>query len=364
MVGNESAPAYRRPSLLHSILEQSGPEFVLPDTWFEDEKVDLRLGTLVSQIDLERRIAVLNTGQAVEFRKACLATGSRVRRCAVAGVNLGNIFHLRTVRDMLALREVLETESNLVVIGGGCVAAEAAAVLSQLGKVRVTLMHRGRHLWSRRLDEVTAAWLTEYFAERGVKMLMGEALNGFEGRTVLKNVQTKSGLRVPAGLAVLALGVEPNLGLVANTPLSYPTGTPVNEFLETDEKGVFAVGDIAAYPDKFYMGVRRLDEIEGTIAQGHLAGANITGKKRQRFEWMPHRKLTVFDLNFDFVGDFGRPPTRVEFEGGYSKKDFQARYFYLESLMGILLCNQSAEAVAAAKVQLVHRPRDLKRRAA
>jgi NADPH-dependent 2,4-dienoyl-CoA reductase/sulfur reductase-like enzyme len=192
-------------------------------------------------------------------------------------------------------------------------------------------------------------------------MMMGETLNGFEGRTVLKNVQTKSGQRFPAGLAVVALGVEMNLGLVANTPLSYPNGTPVNEYLETDEKGIYAVGDIALFPDRVFGGVRRIDHVECTVVQGRTAGANMTGKKRQKFEWLPHYSSTVFDLQFDFVGDFSKPPTRMEFEGDRSKKKFLARYFYLQSLMGVVLCNQSPEKVEEAKMQVRTAPREMKK---
>src|SRR5207302_2137613 len=100
---------------------------------------------------------------------------------------------------------------QIVVIGGGLIGAETAAWFASFPKAHVALMHRGATVWSRYLDPASAAWLTQIYADRGVKLMMGEALNGFEGRTVLKNVQTKSGQRFPAGLAVVAIGAEPNL---------------------------------------------------------------------------------------------------------------------------------------------------------
>lgn len=364
MVGNETVLPYERPRLLKSLLGKSATPIEKLQrhdaSWFEKNKIDLRLDTIVTQLNVERRLAVLANGQAVEFRKACLATGSRARRPVVAGANLGNVFYLRSVRDVLALREIAELERNVVIVGGGCIAGEAAALLSQQ-KSNVTVIHRGKSIWNRVLDEETAAWLTGYFSEHGVKMMMGETLNGFEGRTALKNVQTKSGQRFPAGLAIVAIGVEMNLALVANTPLSYPHGTPVNECLETDEKGIFAVGDIAAFPDKILGGVRRVEHVECAIAQGHTAGANMTGKKRQKFEWLPHRKSTVFDLHFDFVGDFTKPSTRVEFEGDRAKKKFIARHYQLNSLNGIVLCNQSDDKIEAARTQLREWPREIKK---
>lgn len=365
MVGNETALPYQRPALLKALLGKTPGEFDavrhLNQSWFETNKIDLRLDTIVTQFNLERHLAVLSTGQAIEFRKACLATGSRARRPQVAGGTLGNVLYPRSLRDVLAMREIAETERDIVVIGGGCVAVEAAAALSQMGKPKVTMVHRGRHLLSRLLDEESAAWFTGYFGEKGIKLMLGETLNGFEGRTVLRNVQTKGGTRFSAGLAIVAFGTEMNLSLVQGTPLSYPKGTPVNEFLETDEKGVFAVGDIALYPDRVFGGVRRIDHLSCAVEQGRVAGANMTGKKRQKFDWMPHYTTTIFDLKFDFIGDFSRPPTRVELEGDRSKKKFIASQFQLTAPTGAVLCNQPEEKVEAAKARLREFPRQIKK---
>ncbi|MEI9892416.1 MAG: NAD(P)/FAD-dependent oxidoreductase [Chthoniobacter sp.] len=336
----------QRPLLFGSLLRKNGNQAVeklcVHDAaWFQKHHVDLRLDTFVTQFNIERHLAVLGNGQAVEFRKALLATGSRARRPQVAGGNLGNVFYLRSLRDVLALREIAETEHQIAIVGGGFIALETASLLAQLPKAQVTLMHRAP-LWTRSLGPEASVWLGEYLGKQGIKLMVGETLNGFEGRTVLKNVQTKSGQRFPAGLAIVAVGAEPNLGLVLNTPLAYPHGTPVNEYLETDEKGIFAAGDVAAYPDKILGGVRRVEHWNAAVAQGLVAGQNMTGKKRIKFEHLPHATSTVFDLHFDFLGDFSRPPSRIEFEGDLAKKKFIVRAFQLSALMSVALCNQDA----------------------
>ncbi len=365
MVGNEHCLPYHRPLLLQNCLNGKAPALEKLQhhdaAWFEKRHIDLRLDTLVTQLNVERHLAVLNNGQAVEFKKACLATGARSRRPQVAGFNLGNVVYLRTVRDILALREMVENEKEIVIVGGGFLAVEAAALIAARPKVKVTLLHRGRTLWDKKLDAESAEWLTQHVAEQGVKLMLGEVINGFEGRTVLRNVQTKSGQRIGAELAVVAIGCEPNLALVQNTPLAYPHGTPVNEHLETDEKGIYAVGDIAAFPCKILGGVRRFEHWECAQAQGRVAGANMTGKKRIKFEHVPHACGRAFDLNFDFVGDFTKPPTRVEIDGTRAKKKFVAHYYQPAGLVGILLCNQPPERVEAAKEELRSAPRGAKK---
>jgi 3-phenylpropionate/trans-cinnamate dioxygenase ferredoxin reductase subunit len=177
-------------------------------------------------------------------------------------------------------------------------------------------------------------------------------LNGFEGKTVLRNVQTKSGNRVAAGLAVVACGAEPNLDLVRNTPLSGPLGSPVTDYLETEEKGIYAIGDLAFYPDRLMGGMRRQTHWENARAQGLVAGANMTGKKRIRYEQLPYFWTEMFDLRFDFVGDFTLQPTRVDLSGAHGKKKFSARYYQGEKLRGILLSNARPKEIEAAKTQL------------
>jgi NADPH-dependent 2,4-dienoyl-CoA reductase/sulfur reductase-like enzyme len=321
------------------------------ERWFRAHKIETRFGTLVTQFNIERRLAVLANGESIEFNKACLAMGSRPVRPPVAGTNLGNVIYLRTIRDALALKEMASVERGIMVVGGGLLACEAASSL-RLMKLKVGLMHRDPYLLNRYLDPETGTWLTDYFAKHGVVLSMGESLNGFEGKTVLRNVQTKSGNRFPVGLAVVACGAEPNLDLVRNTPLAGPHGSPVTEYLETEEKGIYAVGDLAFYPDRIMGGVRRQTHWENARSQGLIAGANMTGKKRIRYEQVPYFWTEMFDLRMDFVGDFSVLPTRVGLDGAYAKKKFVARYYQGDKLRAILLCQQPEREVDSAKTQL------------
>src|SRR5436305_15130807 len=115
--------------------------------------------------------------------------GSRPVRQQVAGTSLGNVSYLRTIRDALALREMANLGKTFMVVGGGLLASEAAASLRMM-KMKVGLMHRDAYLLNRYVDPEIGTWLTDYFAKHGVVLSMGEALNGFEGKTVLRNVQT------------------------------------------------------------------------------------------------------------------------------------------------------------------------------
>jgi NADPH-dependent 2,4-dienoyl-CoA reductase/sulfur reductase-like enzyme len=357
LVGAEVSPPYKRWILSKSFLREKSPQLKKlqepEERWYQAHKIETRFGTVVTQFNIDRRLAVLANGESIEFNKACLAMGSRPVRPLVAGVSLGNVIYLRTIRDALALKEMANLEKTVMVVGGGLLACEAASSLRMM-KLKVGLMHRDSYLLNRYLDADTGAWLTDYFAKHGVTLSMGESLNGFEGKTVLRNIQTKSGNRYPVGLAVVACGAEPNLDLVRNTPLAGPHGSPVTDYLETEEKGIYAVGDLAFYPDRLMGGVRRQTHWENARKQGLIAGANMTGKKRTRYEQIPYFWTEMFDLRMDFVGDFSVLPTRIDLHGTYAKKKFVARYYQGERLRGILLCQQPSGEVESARTQLRH----------
>jgi 3-phenylpropionate/trans-cinnamate dioxygenase ferredoxin reductase component len=354
LVGAEPHPGVRRPELLRGML---GPKalpiekLLMHDAaWFHRLKVDLRLNTVVTQFSLEQRAAVLATGQAIQFGKALLATGSRARRPEIAGANLGNVFYLRSAREIAGLREVTDLEKSVVVVGGGLVGAETASLLRKL-KANVTMITRSQAVWTRFLDPETAVWFTEYLAANGVKLMLNEHLNGFEGRTVLQRVQTKSGQRIDTAMAIVAVGSEPNLQLVQASPLWSQNGCPVTERLESDELGIFAAGDIALYPNPILGGMRREEHWDAALAMGRAAGLNMaTRKKMTNFSYIPWHQSRIFDLVFDFIGDFTRPPTRVELDGDRAKKrKFTLKCYQLNKLTGVVCCNAEERKVKALR---------------
>src|SRR5882724_13568918 len=155
LVGAEAFPPYKRWILSKGFLREKEVNLKkvqeLDERWFEAHKIEARFGTVATQFNIERRLAVLANGESIEFNKACLAMGSRPIRPTVAGVNLGNVIYLRTLRDALALKEMATLEKGIMVVGGGLLACEAAASLRMM-KLKVGLMHRDSYLLDRYID--------------------------------------------------------------------------------------------------------------------------------------------------------------------------------------------------------------------
>ena len=136
LVGAEIFQPYKRWILSKSFLREKDPQVKKIQEWdahwYDAHKIETRLGTIVTQVNIDRRLAVLGNGESIEFKKACLAMGSRPVRPPVAGVNLGNVIYFRTIRDALALREMASLEKTVMVVGGGLLACEAAASLRMM----------------------------------------------------------------------------------------------------------------------------------------------------------------------------------------------------------------------------------------
>src|SRR5215472_17558583 len=168
LIGAEVPSPYKRWILSKGFLREKEANLKnlqeFDERWFDAHKVEVRLGTVVTQFNIDRRFAVLANGESIEFTKACLATGSRPVRPPVAGTSLGNVIYLRTVRDALALREMSNLEKTIMVVGGGLLSCETAASLRMM-KMKVGLMHRDHYLLNRYVDPDTGSWLTDYFAK-------------------------------------------------------------------------------------------------------------------------------------------------------------------------------------------------------
>src|SRR5258708_16570250 len=150
LVSNEAHLPYHRPALSKSVLKDGAPSVEKlaekSEDWYRKRSIELRLATLVREFNIERRLAVMENGQTIEFRKACLATGSRARRPHVAGANLRNVVYLRTYRDILAVREILGSEKHVVIVGSGYLGAEVASAL--IGAVaKVSVLSRDKTPW-------------------------------------------------------------------------------------------------------------------------------------------------------------------------------------------------------------------------
>ncbi|HET7887376.1 MAG TPA: FAD-dependent oxidoreductase [Bradyrhizobium sp.] len=274
VIGAEPRLAYNR-VLLSSVLagETASHEIELkPANWWRDRGVTLKYGCTVDEIDVGRRELKIAGEESVGFSKLVLATGSTPLRLNVPGVELSGVHTFRDSRDVDLLLTLAAAKKRVVVIGGGLLGLEAAYGLAKAG-APVTLVHLMDRLMERQLDAPAAALLKSLVENKGIKVLLNASTKAIVGERRVEGVELSDGQRIDADVVILAAGIRPNITLAKEGGIAVNRGVIVDDQLQTDKAGIFALGECAEHRGICYGLVEPAYEQARVLAQ-HLAGRN------------------------------------------------------------------------------------------
>jgi 3-phenylpropionate/trans-cinnamate dioxygenase ferredoxin reductase subunit len=307
LVGDEAGAPYDRPPLSKSFL--SGQESLDDITlhgpgFYESRRIALRTGTAAVGLDRPEGNLLLGDGQVIGYGRLVLATGARGRPLPVPGSGLGRVVALRTAAHATALREALAVSGRVVVIGGGFIGLEVAAVAARVYGCQVVVVETLARLMTRSALPPSAAAARRNLESLGARVLTGTAVaavHSGDGRHA-DGVETADGDFIPADLVVHGTGVLPNAELAESAGLAVADGILVDETLRTADPRVWAIGDCAAFPGADGAGTVRLESLQNATDQGrHVARAIVNGTPE------PYRALPWFwsdqgELRFQSVG--------------------------------------------------------------
>jgi 3-phenylpropionate/trans-cinnamate dioxygenase ferredoxin reductase subunit len=221
------------------------------------------------------RAVVLAGGERMAFDALLVATGSRNRKLDVPGVSLPGVYDLRTAADAERIVGAAADGARVVCVGMGFIGAEVAASMRMLGH-DVTVVEVFETTLYRVLGPEIGRALEAMHRDHGVHMLFNEAVASFEGDGRLEAVVTSGGRRIEADLAIVGVGTEPSVELMAGTGLDQGGGIPVGPALETSVPGVFAAGDVARHEHPVF-GAIRVEHFDNAIKLGEVAARNMLG---------------------------------------------------------------------------------------
>ncbi|MCP2317697.1 3-phenylpropionate/trans-cinnamate dioxygenase ferredoxin reductase subunit [Nocardia amikacinitolerans] len=302
----EPAYPYARPPLSKAYLSGAATVedlYIRPPATYAQQDLDIRLGTRVTAIDRVRRYVRVAAGPDVPYDRLVLATGGRARPLPVPGaVSAPNVHTLRGLADVDAMREQFTPGARLVVVGGGYVGLEVAAVGSKAG-LKVTVLEAAPRVLAR----VTAAVVSEFYervhAEQGVEVRTGCSVGGLEygldGRAL--GVTLADGTRLPADLVVVGIGLVPNTELAEAAGLPVDDGILVDEFCRTADPHILAIGDCTRHPCAQHGGFRRLESVPNATEQARVASAVLTGAPRA-YDAIPWFWSDQYDVKLQTVG--------------------------------------------------------------
>jgi NADPH-dependent 2,4-dienoyl-CoA reductase/sulfur reductase-like enzyme len=305
LLSKEGDLPYHRPALSKRYLrgETTDAPFAEDAAFYRDRDAEVLLETTVTGVDTDARTVVTDIGP-FHYNKLLIATGATPRRLQVPGAELDQVYALRTLRDSQAIRTAALTAEQAVVVGGGFIGMEVASSLRQLG-LAVTLIHLGRGLFDQFRSPQLSDELVALYREHGVDVLLEQEVAGFGGDDRLSYVETKSGLCVEAQLAVVGVGVVPNVDFLADSALALDNGVVVNQRFETEAPGVYAAGDVANFFDPLYSRQRRIEHWSNANYQGTEVGKALAGSGGG-YDTVSSFFSEVFGTTVKVFGDAGR----------------------------------------------------------
>jgi NADPH-dependent 2,4-dienoyl-CoA reductase/sulfur reductase-like enzyme/nitrite reductase/ring-hydroxylating ferredoxin subunit len=298
LIGADEFLPYDRPNLSKDYLAGTAPEEWIPlrsADFYREQKIDTFTKTSVVAIDPKAKQVTLSDGRSLEFGALLLATGAEPVHLGIPGDDLPHVCYLRTLADSRRIIEKAKHAKRAVIIGASFIGLEVAASLRER-KLEVAVVGKGSLPLEKILGQELGNLIRETHEAHGVKFHLGRTPTAIEEQ----RVRLDNGTVLDCDLVVVGIGVRPNTALAEKAGIATDNGVLVNEFLETNNPGIFAAGDIACWPDP-RAGRIRVEHWVVAERQGQTAARNILGFG-ERFALPPFFWSNHFDLHIRYVG--------------------------------------------------------------
>jgi apoptosis-inducing factor 3 len=317
MLSNDAAAPVDRPNLSKDYLSGSAPEDwvpLRPDSFYAENKIDLRLATNVTGIDTGRQEVVIDGDDRVSYDRLLLATGAEPVRLTVPGAHLPHVHTLRSLADSRSIIDAAKSARQAVVIGASFIGLEVAAAL-RARDIDIHVVAPEQRPMERILGPQMGDFIRALHEEHGVIFHLEETVVAIDQRSVTM----KGGGKLDADLVVVGIGVRPRLTLAEQAGLALDRGVVVDPYLETSIAGIYAAGDIARWPDPYSGEMIRVEHWVVAERQGQTAALNMLGH-REKFAAVPFFWSQHYEVPINYVGHAEKWDELVV-EGDISAKD-------------------------------------------
>lgn len=301
LIGSEPALPYQRPPLSKKyLLGEMELErlFLRPESFYEQQGIAVRLNTTVTGIDAAAKTISIGE-ETLSYDHLVLTTGSTPRRLPAAiGGELGNVFTMRDLADADAMAPAFEPGKHVLIVGGGYIGLEAAAVAASKG-LKVTLVEMADRI----LQRVAAAETSDYFRalhrQHGVDIREGVGLKTLTGEGTVSGAELSDGSHLDVDFVIVGVGILPGSALAEAAELSLENGIETDAYGRTSDPSIWAAGDCASFP---YRGNRiRLESVPNAIDQAEIVAQNILGAEKP-YEAKPWFWSDQYDVKLQIAG--------------------------------------------------------------
>ncbi|WMJ73727.1 molybdopterin-dependent oxidoreductase [Cytophagaceae bacterium ABcell3] len=307
----------------------------MPDHMFEEYNIYVHKGVGIDKVDPKLKCIKDGNGKLHSYDILILGTGSRPAVPKDVPKEMRGIFTMRRKEDADAFRNSLKPGSKVVVVGGGLLGLELADSLYELS-IPVKVVQRSSRLMDRQLDKFASNLLNEELQERGIEIFYNDEVCSHIGNESIKGVRLRSGRRVDCDALVYAIGTIPNIGIAREAGLKCNRGVVVNDYMQTSDPSIFALGEIAEHRQMLYGITAAAEEQAGLLAR-YLSGDNFATYSGSLFMNI----LKVSDLNLCSLGVVEIPDGDPDYEE-ITYVDKASRYYkkcilYKDKLVGAIM---------------------------
>lgn len=352
LISAEAQMPYHRPPLSKAVLsgeKEVDAVLLRPALLYSNNDIELRLGEQVTQIDRAEKCVHFASGETLAYDKLALCTGASPRHLPM-GEGLDGVHYLRNANDVAGIQSQMEEGKRAVIVGGGYIGLEVAAVMSKKG-LQVSVVEMS----SRLLQRVASPVISDYFRllheHHGVRILTDASVEGIrDGGTELA-VLFSDASQIAADIVVIGVGVLPETGLAKAAGLEVADGIVVDAYMGTSDPDIVAAGDCTVFPSARYGCSLRLESVQNALDQARVAAANVC-EKPQIYDSLPwfwsdqyDVKLQSAGLRLDHEHEIVRGNPNVIDEKGLS-------VFYLrgEHMVAAVCVNNAKEFMACKKL--------------
>ncbi len=345
LLGREPEPPYERPPLSKDYLAGHKPferMLLRPHAFWAERAVTLLPGRCVTAVDVSGRVVTTEAGERIGYGDLVWAAGGDARRLSCDGHDLAGVHAIRTRADVDALRAELDGGDDVVVIGGGYIGLEAAAVLAKAGK-RVTVLEAQGRVLARVAGEPLSRFYEAEHRAHGVTIALGVQvawLLGKAGRVTA--VELADGTVLPARIVIAGIGIVPSVGPLLAAGAQGGDGVEVDAACRTTLPHVYAIGDCARHANAFAGGARlRVESVQNAVDQATVAAKSIAGQDA-RYHALPWFWSNQYDLRLQTLG-LSRGYDALVMRGDPAARSFTLAYLREGALIALDCVNSARD---------------------
>ena len=351
VVGAEPDLPYERPPLSKEYLAGEKPFerlLIRPESFWAEREVSFQLGATVTSVDPAAHTVTTETGDVIGYRHLVWATGGAPRRLGCAGHHLAGVHTVRTRADADRMMAELPDVSRVVVIGGGYIGLEAAAVLAKFGKAVVVLETLDRVL-ARVAGEPLSRFLEAEHRAHGVDVRLGDTVDCILGEDRVTGVRLADGQVLEAQMVIVGIGIIPAVEPLVAAGAEGGNGVAVDGHCRTSLPDVFAVGDCARHANRYADGAQvRLESVQNANDQAAVTAKAILGQPAD-YDATPWFWSNQYDIKLQTVGlSIGYDQTVVR--GDMASRSFSVVYLKAGRVIALDCVNAVKDYVQGRKL--------------